>query len=335
MKKNVIYSFIIAIASFAFMACSNDDDGNQMRIPDSAKPSAKFTFGNFENEQYANDAVKMDVTNWNNGSTAPEFKSIELFADGHFLITKANAGNKPKFSRMATSATDINGSVDFDNGLYIYGTFTHEKDGVYKLSNGTKIKINKNGDVVGVVTVTYTNCNGVDITIIVNVDFNYKTDEAVRQLCRSWRMDSQEAWLYTDKAYIGYGKQWLDNFFKVKQDITITPEGKQWGFDEDDILDDDDYCRRVIFSPCGTFMCFYQDGDVEIGRWEWRDKQNGILRCYEPFEFGDDDLDDDDDYMDMTVRFDGKRMLMYNEYMDEENDINYKVYSVSTFSARY
>lgn len=121
----------------------------------------------------------------------------------------------------------------------------------------------------------------------------------------------------------------------MKQDITITPEGKQWGFDEDDILDDDDYCRRVIFSPCGTFMCFYQDGDVEIGRWEWRDKQNGILRCYEPFEFGDDDFDDDDDYMDMTVRFDGKQMRMYNEYMDEENDINYKVYSVSTFSARY
>ena len=236
---------------------------------------------------------------------------------------------------MATRATDINGSVDFDNGLYIYGTFTHEKDGVYKLSNGTKIKIDKNGDVVGVVTVTYTNCNGVDITIIVNVDFNYKTDEAVRQLCRSWRMDSQEAWLYTDKAYIGYGKQWLDNFFKVKQDITITPEGKQWGFDEDDILDDDDYCRRVIFSPCGTFMCFYQDGEVEIGRWEWKDKRNGILRCYEPFEFGDDDLDDDDDYMDMTVRFDGKQMRMYNEYMDEEDNLNYKVYSVSTFSARY
>ena len=91
MKKNVIYSFIIAIASFAFMACSNDDDGNQMRIPDSAKPSAKFTFGNFENEQYANDAVKMDVTKWGDGAAAPEFKSIELFADGHFLITKNNA----------------------------------------------------------------------------------------------------------------------------------------------------------------------------------------------------------------------------------------------------
>lgn len=333
MKKNIIYSFLIAIASFAFMACSSDDDGQQIRVPDSAKPSSKFTFGNFDDEKYANDAVKMDVTNWNNGSTAPEFKSIELFADGHFLITKANAGNAPKSKRMATRATDINGSDDFENALYIYGTFKLEKEGVYKLSNNTRIEIKK-GSVVGYTTVTYTNSNGVDITITVNIDINHKPDNAVRQICRSWRMDSQEVWLYTDKAYIGYGKQWLE-MLRVKQNITVTPEGRQWGFDEDDILDDKgDYCRRVIFSPCGTFMCFYQDGEVEIGRWEWKDKQNGILRCWEPFDLDDDD-DDADDYMDMTVRFDGKKMLMYNDYMDEENDINFHVYSVSTFSARY
>ena len=40
-------------------------------------------------------------------------------------------------------------------------------------------------------------------------------------------------------------------------------------------------------------------------------------------------------YKEMGRLHDGKRMLMYNDYMDEENDINYKVYSVSTFSARY
>lgn len=73
----------------------------------------------------------MDVTNWNNGSTSPEFRSIELFADSHFLITKANAGNAPKLSRKATRAIDINGSDDFDNALYIYGTFIREKEGVY------------------------------------------------------------------------------------------------------------------------------------------------------------------------------------------------------------
>ena len=135
-------------------------------------------------------------------------------------------------------------------------------------------------------------------------------------------------------SYIGYGKQWVD-LLTVKQDITITPEGKQWGFDKDDILDDkDDYCRRVIFSPCGTFICFDADGEeVEVGRWEWIDKLNGTLRCWEPHDLDDDD--DDDDWMDMTIRFDGKQMRAYANYIDKENNITFYAYSVSTFSARY
>ena len=251
MKKNLFYSFVIALASMAFVACSNDDnDGKQPAgVPDKAKPSTEFTLGNIENEQYADDAVKMDVTTWGNG-TAQEFQSIELFADGHFLITKPNAGNTPRRARMAARATGINGTIEFNNGLYIYGTFTRKKEGVYELSNNTKIEIKKNS-LTGTATVTYTNSKNVTVTIVVTIDINHKPDNALRQLCRSWKMDSSEIWLYTDKTYIGYGKQWVD-LLTVKQDITITPEGKQWGFDNDDILDDkDDYCRRVIFSPCG------------------------------------------------------------------------------------
>lgn len=144
MKKNLFYSFIIALTSMAFVACSSDDnDGKQPAgVPDKAKPSTEFTLGNIENEQYADDAVKMDVTTWGN-STAQEFKSIELFADGHFLITKPNAGNTPRRARMAARATGINGTIEFDNGLYIYGTFTRKKEGVYELSNNTKIEIKK------------------------------------------------------------------------------------------------------------------------------------------------------------------------------------------------
>ena len=49
MKKNIIYSFIIAIASFAFMACSSDDNEQQyIGVPENAKPSSKFTLGNFD-----------------------------------------------------------------------------------------------------------------------------------------------------------------------------------------------------------------------------------------------------------------------------------------------
>ena len=274
----------------------------------------------------------MDVTAWGNG-TAQEFKSIELFADGHFLMTKPQAGNAPKRARMATRAVDINGTIEFDKGLYVYGTFTRVKDGVYSLSNNTKIEINKNG-VSGNATITYTNSKNEVITVVVNVNINSKPDDALRQICRSWKMDSSETWLFTDNAYIGYGKQWLD-LLVVKQDITITPEGKKWGFDEDDILDDkDDYCRRVIFSPCGTAIYFYVDGEVEVGRWEWKDKLNGVLRCWEPIDLDEDD-DDDDEWMDMTIRFDGKQMRAYTDYIDVENNVSFHAYSVSTFSAKY
>ena len=71
MKKNLFYSFIIALTSMAFVACSSDDnDGKQPAgVPDKAKPSTEFTLGNIENEQYADDAVKMDLTTWGNSTS--------------------------------------------------------------------------------------------------------------------------------------------------------------------------------------------------------------------------------------------------------------------------
>ena len=109
------------------------------------------------------------------------------------------------------------------------------------------------------------------------------------------------------------------------------------GFDKDDLVDDDDdYCYRVIFSPCGTFVCFYIDGDVEIGTWEWTDTNNGVLRCWETFDWDDDDDDDDDDdFADMTVRFEGKQMRIYGDFMDKEDNIIFRTLSVATFSAKY
>ena len=91
----------------------------------------------------------------------------------------------------------------------------------------------------------------------------------------------------------------------------------------------------MIFSPCGTFVCFYIDGDVEIGTWEWTDPHNGVLRCWEAFDWDDDDDYDDDDFADMTVRFDGKQMRIYGDFMDTEDGVLFRTLSVSTFSAKY
>ena len=102
---------------------------------------------------------------------------------------------------MTARSTDINGTIEFDNGLYIYGTFTRKKEGVYELSNNTKIEIKENS-LTGTATVTYTNSKGEVITIVVSININHKPDNAVRQLCRSWRMDSSEIWLYLSLIHI-------------------------------------------------------------------------------------------------------------------------------------
>lgn len=352
MIKKTLVSFLIALVAFGFTACDSDDNNGQLGVPDSTKPSKEFKVGNCDKEKYADDAIKLNVQSW--GNTNQEFASIELFADGHFLITSPTAGKLPK-SKMSvtraadgstmfkksggqplkTRAVDASGTIVIDGGLYIYGTYTRVKEGVYQLSNNTVIEI-KDGKLTGTATVTYTNSLGMSITITVTIDTTTKQDDPLRHICRSWRMDSAENWLLAGDVKIGYGKQWLEKG-RVMQQTTLTTEGKGMGFDEDDLIDDkDDYCYRVVFSPCGTFMCFYVDGDVEIGRWEWTDTNNGALRCWEAFDRDDDDDDDDDDdFADVTVRFDGKQMRIYGDFMDTEHNVLFRTLSVTTFSAKY
>ena len=106
MKRNIIYSFFIALACIGFVACDNDDNDKGMNLPEGSKPSTKFTLGNCEDEQNAKDAIKMDVKTWGDGKTDKEFASIELFGDGHFLITTPNALNAPKRATDGTRNAD-------------------------------------------------------------------------------------------------------------------------------------------------------------------------------------------------------------------------------------
>ena len=59
MKRNIIYSFFIALACIGFVACDNDDNDQGMNLPEGSKPSTKFTLGNCEDEQNAKDAIKI------------------------------------------------------------------------------------------------------------------------------------------------------------------------------------------------------------------------------------------------------------------------------------
>ena len=94
MIKKTLFSFLIALVAFGFTACDSDDNNGQLGVPDSAKPSKEFKVGNCDKEKNADDAIKLNVKSW--GNTNQEFASIELFADGHFLIKVRRQASCPR-----------------------------------------------------------------------------------------------------------------------------------------------------------------------------------------------------------------------------------------------
>ena len=346
MKRNFLYACLIALASVGFTACESDENGEygDEKIPEGALPSEEFTPGNFEAEPYAEDAIKIEVQSTLEGN--PEFSSIELFGDGHYLMSGANNNHAPQKTvkakreadgsvsvfkkrgtkRMATRANE-DGTIIFDNGSYTYGTYTREQKGVYRFNNGALLDLRKLQE--GSSEVVYTNSDGSKSTVYVNYNVDEKPLE-MRSICRSWRMNSFETWHYFNGAYIAHGKQWITNCV-VSHNVEFSSAAGKWDYDKDDVLDEDsEFCKRVIFSS-STYLCFYVDGTAEVSGWDWRDRSNGTLYYYDLFD--QDNTDKWDGYV--TVRFKGSQMRVYEDYSDSEDGMSFRMICVNTLTAGY
>lgn len=349
MKRNFLYSCLIALASIGFVACDSNDDEKEAKVPSGATPTQEFTFGDCEDEAHAEDAMKLNVESWD-GYTTQDFTSIEFFGDGHYLITTPLAHLAPErtvsvareadgstaiFKKHATKhlktrATDNNGTMDIDNGKYQYGTYTRVNAHTYRLSDNSVIEFlddvkEGNGQV------TYTSRDGTQSNVHVNFATQDKSATPNRSLCRSWNCDSFEMWAYMNGAYMAHGKQWMENG-RVHHNTKLSPSAKKWGKEEDDFFDPDtEYCYRMIFSPSGTYVCFYMDGDVEVACWEWSNQNDGIMHYWDPY-----DHEAEDDWSgDVTVRFKGKQMRIYEDYSETEEIMTIHTIVVNTLTAAY
>lgn len=347
MRRNFLYACLIALASVGFTACESDENGEygDEKIPEGALPTTEFTLGNLDDEPYAEDAIKVEVQSTLEGN--PEFSSIELFGDGHYLMSGANYNHAPQKTvkvereadgsvsvfkkrgtkRMATRANE-DGTIIFDNGSYSYGTYTREQKGVYRFNNGALLDLRKLQE--GSSEVVYTNSDGSKSTVYVNYNVDEKPLE-MRSICRSWRMNSFETWHYLNGAYIAHGKQWITNGV-VSHNIDLSPAAQKWDYDKDDVLPAEDYefCKRVIFSS-STYLCFYVDGTAEVSGWDWRDRSNGTLYYYDLFD--QDNTEKWDGYV--TVRFKGSQMRVYEDYSEPEGGMKFRMINVSTLTAGY
>lgn len=349
MKRNFLYSCLIALASIGFVACDSNDDEKEAKVPSGATPTQEFTFGDCEDEAHAEDAMKLNVESWD-GYTTQDFTSIEFFGDDHYLITTPLAHLAPErtvsvareadgstaiFKKHATKhlktrATDNNGTMDIDNGKYQYGTYTRVNAHTYRLSDNSVIEFlddvkEGNGQV------TYTSRDGTQSNVHVNFATQDKSATPNRSLCRSWNCDSFEMWAYMNGAYMAHGKQWMENG-RVHHNTKLSPSAKKWGIEEDDFFDPDtEYCYRMIFSPSGTYVCFYMDGDVEVACWEWSNQNDGIMHYWDPY-----DHEAEDDWSgDVTVRFKGKQMRIYEDYSETEEIMTIHTIVVNTLTAAY
>lgn len=200
MRRNFLYACLIALASVGFTACESDENGEygDEKIPEGALPTTEFTLGNFEDEPYAEDAIKVEVQSTVEGN--PEFSSIELFGDGHYLMSGARSNHAPQKTvkakreadgsvsvfkkrgtkRMATRANE-DGTIIFDNGSYSYGTYTREQKGVYRFNNGALLDLRKLQE--GSSEVVYTNSDGSKSTVYVSYNVDEKPLE-MRSICR-------------------------------------------------------------------------------------------------------------------------------------------------------
>lgn len=346
MKRNFLYACLIALASVGFTACESDenDEYGEEKIPAGALPTTEFTPGNFEDEPYAEDAIKVEVQGTVEGNS--EFSSIELFGDGHYLMSGANNNHAPQKTvkakreadgsvsifkkrgtkRMATRANE-DGTIIFDNGSYTYGTYTREQKGVYRFNNGALLDLRKLKE--GSSEVVYTNSDGSKSTVYVNYNVDEKPLE-MRSICRSWRMNSFETWHYFNGAYIAHGKQWITNGV-VSHNVEFSSAAGKWDYDKDDVLDEDsEFCKRVIFSS-STYLCFYVDGTAEVSGWDWRDRSNGTLYYYDLFD--QDNTDKWDGYV--TVRFKGSQMRVYEDYSESEGGMRFRMIGVNTLTVGY
>lgn len=346
MKRNFLYACLIALASVGFTACESDNNGEygEEKIPEGALPTTEFTLGNFEDEPYAEDAIKVEVQSTLEGN--PEFSSIELFGDGHYLMSGARSNHAPQKTvkakreadgsvsvfkkrgtkRMATRANE-DGTIIFDNGSYTYGTYTREQKGVYRFNNGALLDLRKLQE--GSSEVVYTNSDGSKSTVYVSYNVDEKPLE-MRSICRSWLMNSFETWHYFNGAYIAHGKQWIENGV-VSHNVEFSSAAGKWDYDKDDVLDEDyEFCKRIIFSS-STYLCFYVDGTAEVSGWDWRDRSNGTLYYYDLFD--QDNTEKWDGYV--TVRFKGSQMRVYEDYSDSKDGMSFRMICVNTLTAGY
>lgn len=344
MKSSFLFATLFAVLCCIPTACSDNDDALSDSLPDGALPSEELTLGNFTDEAYAEHAICLQAQE--SESSAP-FYTLELMGDGYYMLNKSRSGGlnqapsvvkasifgiavhaKSKMSRSVLSLS-ADGTVFFSDGS-VYGKYTLLGNNRYHLSNGATLDLTDLGSTTE--SITYTYADGTSKTCTVYVAETV-SGNATKSLCRTWNLNTVEDWIYFNNIYAVHAKETIQNGrANVVASNPYDLDLVAFGIDSDG---DPEACYKVVFTPSRTYICFYLDGTTDIMRWSWQNQEKGILH-FEDFE-GNEDYDEDYEG-DVTVRFAGKQMRIYEDYSFEDyhedfGDMTLRLVGVSTLTA--
>jgi len=180
--------------------------------------------------------------------------SIELTADGEYIITKNTAVTK-----SAESEPDL-------DDVWVYGNFSFA-DGTYILEGFGKIVIDalKGGNA----EISITGGGWDPFTVNANLASTVAETEINKSLCRHWVFEKTR---YT----VLYNNMELLNFELAGCDFT---EWFKKTGDEQENDDLDEKCTGLIFTESGTYAVVYDGGKVNVGSWAWENGEDGSLAC--------------------------------------------------------
>lgn len=336
MKHFRMAACLFAAASMAFVpvACSDDDNQQQQGITDVNTPSGET---NFTEETYAAYAAKYNVQDPNF-----EFESFEFLADGTYILTRRGYTS---YVRKAEKPVVINSRKDIarllrtphkatratDNYYFVYGSYTIESDGSFRLDNYGNVVISPDASVIRFTN----NETGITSTVDVNKEHNAYTGGNTQKLCRTWTLKYSEIWASYNGIQMVHAKFDLQEAKLIIFDINsrfLDPdmsieEAKQEVTEE--LMDYDETPQSVTFSPNGTYFVTYRNGLCEKSTWKWGNEANGII--YYNWSENNDDIDGEG-YT--TVTFKDKYAYIKEDYTEKEDGETYRMIGVITMEAR-
>ena len=213
---------------------------------------AGFTSCNKENGGGGEEADKVvgkfEITD----ATSP-IKSIELTAEGDYIITK-------------NPSPAVKSSEDLDlSDVWLYGNFTFA-NGTYFLQGFGKIVIDM---LSGGSAEILINSGGWDpFTVHANVAANVSKTPIDKSLCRHW--------VFNESHFT------ISSFNKTFVDIKVGGcNFSTWFRDTRDPEADnlEEECTGIIFTESGTYAVIFGSGKVNVGTWAWDKSENGSLKC--------------------------------------------------------